>query len=112
MPNDPYLDANVAWRIRTGNLEFREADYRTTARTIIEPGLATEILGLISTGKEADVHLASYGGAPIAIKVYRLYRTSHRGGRPIKLESAGRLASHEDDMMNRAWVGGARVPPP
>lgn len=112
MPNDPYLDASVAWRIKTGNLEFREADYRTNARTIIESGLATEVVRLISTGKEADVYLASYRNAPIAVKVYRLYRTSHRGGRPIKLDSAGWLAAHEFDMLRQAWKGGALVPTP
>jgi serine/threonine-protein kinase RIO1 len=69
MPNDPYLDASVAWRIKTGNLEFREADYQTTARTITESGLATEVVGLISTGKEVDVYLTRYCGAPIAVKV-------------------------------------------
>jgi serine/threonine-protein kinase RIO1 len=112
MPNDPYLDASFAWRIKTGNLEFREADYRTTARTTTESGLATEVVGLISTGKEADVYLTRYRGAPIAVKVYRLYRTSHRGGRPIKLDSAGWLAAHEYDMLYQAWRGGALVPTP
>jgi RIO kinase 1 len=112
MPNDPYLDASVAWRIKTGNLEFREADYRTTAQNIIESGLATEVNGLISTGKEADVYLAGYNHAPIAVKVYRLYRTSHRGGRSIKLDSAGWLAAHEFDMLYQAWKGGALVPTP
>ncbi|HEY3420479.1 MAG TPA: RIO1 family regulatory kinase/ATPase [Methanomassiliicoccales archaeon] len=112
MPNDPYLDASVAWRIRTGNLEFREADFRTTSQNIIESGMATEVKGLISTGKEADVYLAGYNDAPIAVKMYRLYRTSHRGGRPIKLDSAGRLAAHEFDMLYQAWKGGALVPTP
>jgi serine/threonine-protein kinase RIO1 len=112
MPNDPYLDASVAWRIKSGNIEFREADYRTTVGSIIDAGLATEVLGLISSGKEADVYLAGYKGAPIAVKVYRLYRTSHRGGRPIKLDSAGWLAAHEYDMLHQAWKGGANVPTP
>ncbi len=112
MPNDPYLDASVAWRIKTGNLEFREANFRTTSQNIIESGLATEVKGLISAGKEADVYLASYKNSPIAVKVYRLYRTSHRGGRPIKLDSASWLAGHEFDMLYQAWKGGALVPTP
>jgi len=112
MPNDPYLDASVAWRIKSGNIDFREADYRTTVVSIIEAGLATEVQGLISSGKEADVYLAEYKGAPLAIKVYRLYRTSHRGGRPIKLDSASWLAAHEYDMLYQAWKGGAKVPTP
>ncbi len=112
MPNDPYLDASVAWRIKSGSIQFREADHRTTIESIQEAGLATEVTHLISAGKEADVYLAGYNGAPLAIKVYRLYRTSHRGGRPIKLESAGRLAAHEFDMQYQAWRGGAPVPAP
>jgi len=112
MPNDPYLDASVAWRIKTGNIEFREADYRTTVRSIISSGLATEVECLISTGKEANVYLAYYKGSPIAVKVYRLYRTSHKGGGPIKLDSAGWLAAHEYEMQHLAWKGGAMVPTP
>lgn len=112
MPNHPYLDASVAWRIKNGKIAFREADYRTTVQTIYDSGLATEVRSIISTGKEADVLLCGYNGAPLAVKVYRLYRTSHRGGTPIKLDSTGRLAAHEYDMLYRAWRGGAPVPAP
>jgi serine/threonine-protein kinase RIO1 len=112
MPNDPYLDASVAWRIKTGNLDLHEAGYRTTEQAILSSGLATEVCALISSGKEADVYLARYGGAPIAVKAYRLYRTSHRGGRPVKLDSLGWMAAHEYEMTRQAWKGGARVPTP
>lgn len=111
MPNHPYLDASVAWRIREGTIEFREADHRTTVESILSAGLATEVRGLISAGKEANVYLAEYKGAPLAVKVYRLYRTSHRGG-SIRLDSTARLAAHEFDMQLQAWKGGARVPAP
>lgn len=112
MPNDPYLDASVAWRIRTGNIDFHESGYRQTVQSILENGLATGVDGMISSGKEADVYLANYKGAPLAVKVYRLYQTSHRGGRPIKLNSAGWMAAHEHDMLLQAWKGGAPVPTP
>lgn len=112
MPNDPYLDASVAWRIKTGNLDLHEAGYRTTEQAILSTGLATEVCALISSGKEADVYLASYAGAPIAVKAYRLYRTSHRGGGPVKLDSLGWMAAHEYEMTRQAWKGGARVPTP
>ncbi len=112
MPNNPYLDASVAWRIKSGTIEFREADYETTVESILSAGIATEVERLLSSGKEADVYLARYRGAPIAIKAYRLYRTCHRGGRPVKLDSASRLAAHEFDMMLQAWKGGAPVPTP
>lgn len=112
MPNRPYLDASVAWRIKSGTMEFREAGYRTNVEAILSAGMATGVERPLSSGKEADVYLARYKGSPLAIKVYRLYRTSHRGGRPVKLESAGRLAAHEFDMLLQAWKGGAPVPTP
>lgn len=112
MPNDPYLDASVAWRIRSGNIDFHESGYRQTVQSILENGLATEVRGMISSGKEANVFLAEFRGAPLAVKVYRLYQTSHKGGRPIKLNSAGWMAAHEFDMLYQAWKGGAAVPTP
>ena len=112
MPNHPYLDASVAWRLKSGTMEFREASYGTTVEAILSAGMATEVERLLSSGKEADVYLARYNGAPLAVKVYRLYRTSHRGGRPVKLDSTGRLAAHEFDMLLQAWKEGAPVPTP
>ncbi len=79
---------------------------------ILSSGLAMEVVGLISAGKEADVYLATYKDAPIAVKVYRLYRTSHRGGGPIKLDSTGWMAAHEYEMTRQAWKGGCLVPAP
>ncbi|MCX6651345.1 MAG: hypothetical protein NT131_06795 [Methanomassiliicoccales archaeon] len=112
MPNDPYLDTSVAWRIRSGNIEFQESGYRQTVQCILENGLATKVRGMISSGKEAEVYLAEYHDAPLAVKVYRLYQTSHRGGHPIKLISAGWMAAHEYDMLLQAWKGGAPVSTP
>src|SRR5512136_2309608 len=112
MPNQPYLDASVQWRIKAGTLDLHESGYRSTTEAILSSGLATEVVGLISAGKEADVYLARYNGAPLAIKVYRLYRTSHRGGGPIKADSMGWRAAHEFEMTHQAWRGGARVPAP
>jgi RIO kinase 1 len=112
MPNDPYLDASVVWRIKAGTLDLHEVGYRSTVEAILSSGLATEVVGLISSGKEADVYLARYNSAPIAVKAYRLYRTSHRGGGPVKLDSMGWLAAQEFEMTHLAWKGGARVPTP
>lgn len=112
MPNAPYLDASVQWRIKAGTLDLHESDYRSTTESILACGLATEIVGLISAGKEADVYLVRYHGAPLAVKVYRLYRTSHRGGGPIKADTLGWRAAHEFEMTRQAWKGGARVPAP
>src|SRR5438093_3319781 len=112
MPNDPTLDASVQWRIDHGTIDLREPGYRGTAEAILDAGLATEVRRLISAGKEADVYLCGYNGASLAVKAYRLYRTSHRGGRPIKVDTMSWLAAHEFEMMRQAWKGGAPVPTP
>src|SRR2546428_10824901 len=112
MPNHPTLDASVQWRIDHGTIDLREPGYRGTAAAILDAGLATEVRRLISAGKEADVYLCGYNGAPLAVKAYRLYRTSHRGGRPIKADTMSWLAAQEFEMMRQAWKGGASVPTP
>lgn len=112
MPNDPYLDSSVAWKIKHGMLETSERGYRSTTEAIISSGLATEVVCLISAGKEADVYLATYNGAPIAVKVYRMFRTSHKGGSPVKADSMGWLAAREFELTRQAFKGGARVPAP
>jgi len=112
MPNFPTLDKSIQWKIRTGAIRFHESGYRTTVEEILASGLATEVVGLLSAGKEADVYLARIGGGPVAVKVYRTYRTSHRGGRPIKVDTMARLAAFEFEAMRLAWKGGAPVPTP
>jgi serine/threonine-protein kinase RIO1 len=112
MPNTPYLDASVHWRIRTGRLELEEPGYDDRVAAILSAGLATEVVRPISAGKEAEVLLCGYNGAPIAVKVYRLYRTSHKGGGPVKADAMGWRAAEEFEAMHRAWKGGVRVPTP
>jgi len=112
MPNSPPLDASVQWKIRTGAVRFAESGYRSTVEEILSAGLGTEVVGLISAGKEADVYLARLGGAPLVVKVFRLYRTSHRGGGPIKLDNMAWRAAFEFEALRMAWKGGAPVPTP
>src|SRR3989442_11230093 len=109
MPNRPYLDASVQWRINSGQLSLEEPDYRSVVEAILSAGLATEVVGLISAGKEANVYLARYNGAPLAIKSYRLYRTSHRGGGPVKQDSMGWRADNEYEMMRHDLEREVRV---
>src|SRR2546428_13868288 len=111
MPNRPYLDASVQWRINSGQLSLEEPDYRSVVEAILSAGLATEVVGLISAGKEANVYLARYNGAPLAIKSYRLDRTSHRGGEPVKQDSMGWPAAHGDERWRQGWESGVRGPP-
>ena len=112
MPNDPYLDASVHWKVRTGGVRFDEPQYADVVAEMLDVGIATEVLGLIGSGKEADVYAGMDGPVPVAIKSYRMYRTSHRGGRPIKVDSMGHLAVHEYDLLVHAFRGGAPVPEP
>jgi RIO kinase 1 len=112
VPNDPYLDASVHWKVRSGNVDFQEPSYRETVASILDSGLATEVIQAIGSGKEAEVYACRDGEALVAIKAYRFYRTSHRGGRPIKAASMGHLAAQELELLTHAYEGGARVPRP
>jgi serine/threonine-protein kinase RIO1 len=112
MPNQPYLDKSVRWRIETGNVGFHEPVYREVADAILDAGLATEVRQRIGSGKEADVYLCLDGERRLAVKAYRLYRSSHRGGRPIKLETMGQQASREYELLVYAWRSRVRVPEP
>ncbi|MFZ3355466.1 MAG: RIO1 family regulatory kinase/ATPase [Thermoplasmata archaeon] len=112
MPNDPYLDASVHWKVRSGNATLHEPRYSEVADAILDSGLATSVLQQIGSGKEAGVFACLNGEHLIAVKSYRFYQSSHRGGRPIKQESMGRLASQELELLTQAWCGGARVPRP
>jgi len=112
MPNEGYLDESVHWKVRSGQLGFAEPTHREVADAILETGLATEVGQRLGSGKEADVYLCRDERRLRVVKVYRQYRTAHRGGRPIKLESMGQRASREFELLCYAWQGGARVPEP
>jgi serine/threonine-protein kinase RIO1 len=112
VPNNHYLDTSVHWKIRSGNASFSEPRYGEIADAILECGLATEVLRKIGSGKEADVFACADGPMAVAVKVYRLYRTSHRGGGSVKQESMAHQAAHELEMLTTGWRGGTRVPEP
>ncbi len=113
MPNDGYLDASVHWKVRSGRISFAEPTHADVAQAILDAGLATEVGRRLGSGKEADVYLCRDGGQLIAVKVYRQYRTAHRGGpRSVKLEPMGQRASREFELLCYGWQGGAHVPKP
>ncbi len=113
MPNDGYLDESVHWKVRTGQLGFAEPTHSEVAQAILDVGLATAVGQRLGSGKEADVYLCRDGHRLIAVKVYRQYRTAHRGGpRAVKLEPMGQRALTELDLLTYAWQGGAHVPEP
>jgi len=112
MPNEGYLDESVHWKVRTGQIAFAEPTHGEVAEAILDVGLATEVGQRLGSGKEADVYLCRNGQRLTVVKVYRQYRTAHRGGGPIKLEPMGQRASREFELLCYAWQGGARVPEP
>jgi RIO kinase 1 len=112
MPNEGYLDKSVHWKVRTGQIGFAEPTHDEVADAIVETGLALEVGQRLGSGKEADVYLCRDHRRLLAVKVYRQYRTSHRGGGAIKLESMGQRAVREFELLCYAWQGGARVPQP
>jgi RIO kinase 1 len=112
MPNEPYLDASVRWKIQTGAIDLQEPRYHGVAESIRSNNLATEVVRQVGAGKEADVYYCLDGRRPIAVKVYRMYRTSHRGGRPVKSDVMGHHACDEFDMLTFAYRGELPVPRP
>ncbi len=112
MPNDGYLDDSVHWKVRNGLVDFAEPTHSEVADAILDCGLATEVGQKLGSGKEADVYLCRDGKTLRVVKVYRQYRTAHKGDRRIKLESMGQRALREFDLLSYAWQGGARVPEP
>ena len=112
MPNEAYLDKSVHWKVRTGQIGFAEPTHGEVADAILDVGLATEVGQRLGSGKEADVYLCRDGAKLLVVKVYRQYRTSHRGEGSIRLESMGRRASREYELLCYAHQGGARVPEP
>ncbi|MCI4339967.1 MAG: hypothetical protein L3K06_00300 [Thermoplasmata archaeon] len=112
MPNDPYLDASVRWKIRSGQTKASEPRYREMAAALLDAGMATEVLRKIGSGKEADVYLCRDDRELLAVKVYRTYRTANRVSRDFKLDAIGHLAAWEYDMLVYAYRDGAPVPRP
>jgi serine/threonine-protein kinase RIO1 len=112
MPNDPYLDASVRWKLKSGQIAFREPRTVEVVAQLLDSGLVTEVLAPIGAGKEADVFLARDGGRMVVVKSYRLYRTSNRSRGAVKADGMGHLALREFDLLGYAWAHRAPVPEP
>ena len=112
MPNEEYLDASVRWKLKSGAIPFRELRPDEVASQLIDLGLVTQVLRPIGSGKEADVYLAKDGPRWVAVKVYRLYRTSNRSRGAVKADGMGQLALREFDLLGYAWAHRAPVPEP
>src|SRR5271170_4423732 len=99
MPNEPYLDASVRWKLKSGQISFREPRVAEIERQLIDLGLVTEVVRPIGAGKEADVFLARDGGRTVVAKVYRLYRTSNRTAGSVKTDGMAHFASREFELL-------------
>jgi serine/threonine-protein kinase RIO1 len=112
MPNEPYLDASVRWKLKSGAIAFREPRTAEVIDQLIDSGLVTEVLSAIGAGKEADVFLARDGPRLVVAKAYRLYRTSNRSRGAVKADGMAHLASREFELLGYAWAHRAPVPEP
>lgn len=112
MPNTPYLDASVRWKVATGQLEIREPRVAEVAAALLDAGLVTDVIRPIGAGKEADVFLALDGSRLVAAKAYRLYRTSNRARGSVKADGMTHLALHEYNLLGYASAYRAPVPEP
>jgi RIO kinase 1 len=112
MPNAPYLDASVRWKLKSGGIAFREPRTAEVVRQLVDSGLVTEVVRPIGAGKEADVFLARDGPRFVVAKSYRLYRTSNRSRGAVKADGMGHLASREFELLGYAWAHRAPVPEP
>jgi serine/threonine-protein kinase RIO1 len=112
MPNEPYLDASVRWKLKSGAIAFREPRTAEVAAQLLDCGLVTEVLSTIGAGKEADVFLARDGPRLVVAKAYRLYRTSNRARGSVKADGMAHLASREFELLGYAWAHRAPVPEP
>ncbi len=63
---------------RSRYVEVRETSLETVRADAVECGLVDEVLAVLGTGKEADVYIGLWKGTPLALKVYRIHRTSNK----------------------------------
>ncbi|NWF95948.1 MAG: hypothetical protein HXY34_07365 [Candidatus Thorarchaeota archaeon] len=109
----------------TGKATIREIVFEEVRAEAIEHGLATDVLYQMSAGKEASIFLAEWNGHPIVLKVYRLYRSSHKMSKKSGFQTAAStkrtyctldmiesLAVAEYDLLARCFRAGIRVPTP
>ncbi len=112
MPNAPYLDASVRWKLKSGAISFQEPRTAEVVENLLDLGLVTEVIRPIGAGKEADVFLARDGPRWVVVKSYRLYRTSNRSRGSVKADGMGHLASREFELLGYAWAHRVPVPEP
>ncbi len=93
---------------------MREVSLETVRADAVENGLVDDVVAVLGTGKEADVYLGLWKDTPLALKVYRLHRTSHRKHASIGYapDRMGAVAAREFTILQKAYRGGVPVPTP
>ena len=99
---------------RSRFVEVKEVSLETVTADAIENGLVDEIVAMLGTGKEADVYLGLWKGAPLVLKVYRLHRTPHKKKAVIgyAVDRMGAIAAREFTILQKAYRAGVPVPTP
>jgi len=99
---------------RSRFVEVREVSLETVRADAVENGLVDNVVALLGTGKEADVYIGMWKGTPLAPKVYRIHRTSHRkhGAIGYAPDRMGAIAAREFTILQKAYRGGVPVPTP
>ncbi len=93
---------------------MEEVSLESVQADAIENGLVDQVIGILGTGKEANVYLGLWKDSPIALKVYRLHRTPHKKKATIgyAVDRMGAIAAREFTLLLRAYRAGVTVPTP
>lgn len=99
---------------RSRYVEVKEVSLDTVTADAVENGLVDEIVALLGAGKEADVYLGLWKGAPLVLKAYRLHRTPHKKKAVMgyALSKMGAIAAREFTILQKAYRAGVPVPTP
>jgi RIO kinase 1 len=99
---------------RSRFVEVKEMSLDVVRADAIENGLLDEIVAVLGSGKEADVYLGLWKGAPLVLKVYRLHRTPHKKKAMIgyAVDRMGAIAAREFTILQKAYRAGVPVPTP
>jgi RIO kinase 1 len=99
---------------RSRYVEVREASLETVRADAVECGLVDQVVAVLGTGKEADVYIGLWKDVPLALKVYRIHRTSNKKNSMIGYgpDRMTLIAAREFTILNKAYRAGVPVPTP
>jgi len=99
---------------RSRYVEVREVSLETVRADAVESGLLDDVVGILGTGKEANVYVGLWKGSPLALKVYRLHSTPHRKKSAVgySQDRMGAIAAREFTVLLKAFRAGVPVPTP